>query len=127
MMNSPDHFRYSEQHLWVSQESSESVCCGITDHAQDTLGDIVFIEAPATGTELSMGQPCGIVESVKTASDLHAPVSGVVTEINQSLLSAPEQANATPYESWIFKLKPTRPAELQELLDAEAYQKLLNA
>lgn len=126
-MNIPDHLSYSQQHLWVRQESPESVVCGITDHAQETLGDIVFIEAPATGTELSMGQACGIVESVKTASDLHAPVSGTVTEINQRVLGEPEQANATPYESWIFKLKPTQPGELAQLLDAEGYRKLLNA
>jgi glycine cleavage system H protein len=126
-MNIPESLKFSDQHLWVSIESPDSVACGITDHSQDTLGDIVFIEAPAIGTQLSMGQPCGIVESVKTASDLHAPVTGIVTGINQDLLSAPEQANATPYSAWIFKLKPAQPAELDQLLDAEAYQKLLDA
>lgn len=126
-MNIPDHLKYSDQHLWASQESADSVMCGITDHAQDTLGDIVFIEPPAVGTSWTMGQPCGIVESVKTASDLHAPISGTVTEINQDLLSDPEQANDTPYTAWIFKLKPAQPAELGQLLDAAAYRKLLDA
>ncbi|MBU3735372.1 MAG: glycine cleavage system protein GcvH [Methylobacterium sp.] len=126
-MNIPESLKFSDQHLWVSIESPDSVACGITDHAQDTLGDIVFIEAPAIGTQLSMGQPCGIVESVKTASDLHAPVTGIVTGINQDLLAAPEQANVTPYSAWIFKLKPAHSAELDQLLDAKAYRKLLDA
>lgn len=126
-MNIPESLKFSDQHLWVNIETSDSVACGITDHAQDTLGDIVFIEAPAIGTQLSMGQPCGIVESVKTASDLHAPVTGIVTGINQDLLAAPEQANVTPYSAWIFKLKPAQPAELEQLLDAKAYRKLLDA
>lgn len=126
-MNTPDHLKYSDQHLWVNAESSGTLLCGITDHAQDTLGDIVYIEPPAVGSVLAAGQSCGIVESVKTASDLHAPVSGEVVEINQALLAAPEQANETPYAAWIFKLRPTQPAELDQLLTAEGYRNLLDA
>jgi len=101
------------------------VAVGITHHAQDLLGDMVFVESPAVGRELKKGEQCGIVESVKSASDIYAPVSGVVSAVNSEIATAPEKINENAYETWIFKLKPHDESELAVLLDAEAYRKLV--
>ena len=123
-MKFPNHVFYTNEHLWVSQADDEHWLAGITDYAQDLLGDIVFIEPPKLGTALVKGQACGLVESVKTGSDLHAPIDGLVTEINTDLLNAPEIINDKPYSAWIFKFSPTDKADITHLLNAQDYQTL---
>jgi glycine cleavage system H protein len=117
---------YSKQHLWVRPSEGDTFSAGITDYAQDLLGDIVFIEFPEIGSALTAEQPCGLVESVKTGSDLHAPMSGVITEINESLQANPELINDKPYESWIFKFKANDISDLGKLLSGSDYQTMLN-
>ena len=124
-MKFPENIKYTAQHLWVRQES-DSVCfAGITDYAQDLLGDIVFVEAPAPGQQLEAGKPCGLVESVKTGSDLHAPMSGTVESVNDKLKDNPEQINDAPYEAWIFSFRPDDGDNKGDLLTAAEYQQLL--
>ena len=123
-MNVPTDLKYSPEHTWLRQESDGSVTVGITDHAQETLGDLVYVEAPAVGRRVSKDEACGIVESVKTASDVHTPASGEVIAVNTELADAPEKINADAYAAWIFRLKPSNPAEFAGLLDADAYQKV---
>jgi glycine cleavage system H protein len=123
-MKFPDNLKYTAEHLWVREE--HGVCyAGITDYAQDLLGDIVYVEMPATGSQLHAGAPCGLVESVKTGSDLHAPLTGIVASVNDGLLQQPEQINEKPYDAWIFSFTPEDAQALNALLDADAYQKLL--
>jgi glycine cleavage system H protein len=119
--------RYSESHQWARADDDGAILVGITDHAQELLGDLVFVESPALGRNLKMGEQCGVVESVKSASDIYAPVSGEVSAVNIDLDTAPEIINQNAYEAWIFKLKPADPAGLATLLDAEGYQKLVEA
>lgn len=111
--------------MWARQTPDGHWQVGITDYAQDLLGDIVYIEPPKVDDKLVSGAPCGIVESVKTGSDLHAPTDGVVTEINQDLLNMPEGINDTPYDAWIFKFKPFEESNTDHLLTADAYQKII--
>jgi glycine cleavage system H protein len=125
-MRIPNHLFYSSEHLWTKADVDGTWQAGITDYAQDLLGDIVFVEAPAIGTTLNAGKPCGLVESVKTGSDLHALVDGEVTEINTAMINAPELINDKPYDAWIFKFKPTAADPTQQLLSAEAYQTLIS-
>ncbi len=125
-MRIPPSLLYSKEHLWTTPESDENWLAGITDYAQDLLGDVVFIEPPKVGTQLAAGQPCGLIESVKTGSDLHALVDGVVTEINEALLKAPEDVNDKPYDAWIFKFKPAQKNLEANLLNAEAYKTLIS-
>ena len=125
-MKFPAHLHYTAEHLWVRQEPHGGWLAGITDYAQDLLGDIVFIEPPKVHSKLINATPCGVVESVKTGSDLHAPMNGVVTEINADLLSAPEDINDKPYDAWIFKFKPTSSNETSHFLTADAYKALIN-
>lgn len=124
-MKFPAELNYTAEHFWVLQEPHGDWLAGITDYAQDFLGDIVFIEPPKLGATLVNATPCGVIESVKTGSDLHAPMNGVVTAINQDLLGAPEGINDKPYAAWIFKFKPTDVNETAHFLSAEAYQKLI--
>lgn len=123
-MKTPQSLFYSAQHLWTKRTSNDTWEAGITDYAQDLLGDIVFVDAPAVGSVLKAGEPCGLVESVKTGSDLHALVDGEVTEVNQALINAPEQINDDPYAAWIFKFKSNDPDIEKKLLSAEAYKAL---
>lgn len=123
-MRIPTSLFYSTEHLWTKRIADDIWEAGITDYAQDLLGDIVFIEAPKVGSALVSGKPCGLVESVKTGSDLHALVDGMVVEINEPLLNAPELINDRPYEAWIFKFKSTEKNIESLLLSAEAYKKL---
>lgn len=123
-MKSPSHLLYTAEHLWVHQTEDGNWLAGITDYAQDLLGDIVYLEPPKTHDALTNGQPCGIVESVKTGSDLHAPMNGIVTEVNEDLINMPEGINDNPYQTWIFKFKPTDLADTQHFLSAEAYKEL---
>ena len=120
-MNVPADLRYSKTHEWARLEADGTVSVGITDHAQERLGDMVFVELPVVGKKLSAGTECAVVESVKAAADVYAPVSGVVVAANAALLDAPQSINQDPYASWLFRLKPDNPAELGSLLDARAY------
>jgi len=125
-MKFPNQLHYTAEHLWVRQTPDGYWVTGITDYAQDLLGDIVFIEPPKLNEVLINGMSCGLVESVKTGSDLHAPMSGIVIEINKDLLKSPEDINDKPYESWIFKFKPDNINDTKHLLSAEAYKALVN-
>ena len=116
---------YSKQHLWVRKAENNEFFAGITDYAQDLLGDIVFVEFPAVESQLTADESCGLVESVKTGSDLHAPMNGIVTEVNESLQSNPEQINDKPYQAWIFKFKPSNTNDIEKLLSADDYQKMV--
>jgi glycine cleavage system H protein len=120
-MNIPTDLKYTKSHEWARLEADGTVTVGITDHAQEALGDIVFLELPEAGRQLKAGQECAVVESVKAASDIYAPVGGEVTEANQAAVDAPESVNQDPYATWLFKIKPTDPAQLGALLDAAAY------
>ncbi len=124
-MNSPIQLHYTAEHLWVNHTPDGHWLAGITDFAQDSLGDIVFINPPNVGDRLIMGTPCGVVESVKTGSDLYAPMNGIVTDINKNLLNAPEEINDKPYTAWIFKFKPDDVNDTKYFLSAEAYKKLI--
>lgn len=119
--------KYTKHHLWVSQEGQDLWQAGITDHAQQMLGDIVFVEAPPAGAFLQQDQPCGMIESVKTASDLHAPVNGVVISANEALVNSPEMLNDAPEQTWIFRFRSTEPANMDGLMDATAYQAFLKS
>ncbi|MEV7283084.1 glycine cleavage system protein GcvH [Streptomyces sp. NPDC093252] len=121
----PDHLKYTDEHEWVRTEADGTMSVGITDHAQNTLGDIVFLELPRVGTQVRAGDAIGIVESVKAASDLYSPLTGEVTEVNADALDTPEEVNSDPYDSWLFKIKPARGASTGDLLDAAAYKKLV--
>ncbi len=126
-MKVPAQLHYSSLHLWVKHIENDLWETGITDYAQDLLGDIVFLQAPQIGSKLEKDMPCGLVESVKTSSDLHAPLSGLVTEINESLINAPEGLNDEPYKSWIFKFSASNPEQVNDLLNAEEYTKLIES
>ncbi|GBG57763.1 glycine cleavage system H protein [Sporomusaceae bacterium FL31] len=124
-MNIPQELKYSKDHEWVKVEGSK-VTIGITDYAQSQLGDVVFVELPELGSEVAAGAGFSVVESVKAVSDIYAPVSGKVIEINEALADAPEIVNQSPYdEGWIVVLEISDPAELNELLDSGAYAQLL--
>lgn len=123
-MSFPVDLKYSARHLWVRRDSEGMVIVGVTHHAQAQLGDVVFVDCPAPGRQLAQDEVAGIIESVKTASDLHAPVAGVVVAINPELADTPEKVNEDPYGAWMFRMKPDNDAELDALLDAEQYQKL---
>lgn len=123
-MNAPENLHYSTEHLWIKAEEDGLWLAGITDYAQDLLGDIVFVEPPQIRAKLTGGLACGLVESVKTGSDLHAPLNGIVVEVNETLQNHPEQINDNPYEAWIFKFRADK-ADLSTLLDAKAYRALI--
>ena len=122
MSTIPADLRYASTHEWARLENDGTVSVGITDHAQEALGDIVFLELPALDSVLTATQPVGVVESVKAASDIHAPISGTVIAVNEGLTEAPEGVNTHPYESWFYRLQPSNPDDLQQLLDADGYQ-----
>lgn len=122
MSNIPEDLRYATSHEWARLESDGSITVGITDHAQEALGDVVYLELPTLGSQLQAGQQAGVVESVKAASDIYAPVSGEVIAVNEGLIDAPEGINTHPYQSWFYKLQPTNASELAALLTAEGYQ-----
>ena len=123
MSNIPADLRFAESHEWARLESDGSVTVGISDHAQEALGDVVFVELPEIGKVFAAGDAAGVVESVKAASDIYSPVAGEVVEVNEALGSEPEALNNTPYASWIFKIKPSdADADLAKLLDAAGYK-----
>ena len=122
-MKLPQDLRYTASHEWVRRESDGSVSIGITDHAQEQLGDIVFVEAPQKGRKVKAGESIGVVESVKAASDIYAPIAGEVLAANADLGSAPEKVNEDAFAAWMFRIKPDNPADVDKLLDATAYEK----
>lgn len=126
MSEIPNELKYNESHEWVLDEGNGVVAIGITDYAQDSLGDVVYVELPPVGAVLSAGDEAGVVESVKAASDIYAPVSGEVVAINEELEDAPETINDSPYgDGWFFKIKLSDPSELEDLLDAAGYAEVI--
>ena len=122
MSNIPAELRFAESHEWAKKEG-DLIVVGISDHAQEALGDVVFVELPEIGKVFAAGDAAGVVESVKAASDIYSPIAGEVVEVNQALSTEPEALNNTPYEAWIFKVKPTAAdADLAKLLDAAGYK-----
>ena len=125
MSSIPSNLKYLESHEWVRAEADGTVTVGISDHAQHALGDLVFVEVPEVGRSLNKGAAAAVVESVKAASDVYSPVSGEVVATNDKLSGSPELVNSDPYgEGWLFKLKPSNTAELEQLLDSAAYEKV---
>ena len=120
-MNVPANLKYTKSHEWVRAEADGTITVGITEHAQDLLGDLVFIDLPDVGKELVAEQEAVVVESVKAAADVYAPVNGTVTEVNSAVADAPESVNQDAYAAWLFKMKPVNIADLNALLDAAAY------
>ena len=123
-MTNPTKLKYTRTHEWVQQEADGSVSIGITHHAQEALGDIVFLELPEAGRVVKAGEECAVVESVKAASDIYAPIAGEVVARNEDALAAPESVNQNAFAAWLFRLKPANPADLDGLLDAAAYAKV---
>ncbi len=122
-MSIPADLKYTESHEWVRTEADGTLTVGITDHAQEALGDIVFLELPEAGKAVTAGDAVAVIESVKAASDIYAPVSGEIVESNTSLADTPDSVNGSPYESWLFKIKPTAGAATDRMIDADAYSK----
>ncbi len=126
-MNIPTDLKYTRSHEWVRIEADGAISVGITDHAQELLGDLVFIELPEPGRELAAGQEAAVVESVKAAADVYAPLTGSVIENNAVLADSPELVNQDAYTAWLFRIRPASLAELDGLLDAAAYQEIVAA
>src|SRR3569623_2171569 len=127
MSNIPVDLKYTQSHEWVRRESDGTVTVGITDHAQDLLGDMVFVELPEVGRTEKAGEECAVVESVKAASDVYAHVAGDVIAANGDVEASPESVHKAAYSAWMFKLKPANAGDVAELLDAAAYQKLVES
>jgi|TARA_B110000967_G_scaffold62117_1_gene63832 glycine cleavage system H protein len=122
MSEVPAELKYASSHEWTRLESDGSVVVGITDHAQDALGDVVYIELPEVGAHIDAGSEVAVIESVKAASDIYSPVTGDVTEINPGLEDEPESVNSSPYgDGWLFRVMPTDVSSMGDLMDAEAY------
>ena len=126
-MTIPADLKYTPSHEWVRVEADGTLTVGITHHAQDLLGDMVFIETPAAGRTLAKGEECAVVESVKAASDVYAPVAGEVIAANGDVEASPEAVNKDAYAAWMFKMKPANAGDVAGLLDAAAYQKLVES
>jgi glycine cleavage system H protein len=122
MSNIPADLKYTKSHEWVRLQADGSVAIGITQHAQDLLGDMVFVENPTVGRQLAAGEECAVVESVKAASDVYAPIAGEVLSANADVEASPESINQDPYAAWMFTLKPANAADLNGLLDAAGYE-----
>lgn len=125
MSKTPNDLRYTKSHEWVKRDADGTVSVGITDHAQGLLGDMVFVELPKVGTQVTAGKECGVVESVKAASDIYAPIAGEVTAVNTAVSDSPESVNKDAYGAWMFKLKPSAAGDIDKLLDAKAYEALV--
>jgi glycine cleavage system H protein len=126
-MSNPSNLKYTPSHEWVKTEADGTVSIGITQHAQELLGDMVFVEAPTVGRHLKAREECAVVESVKAAADVYAPISGTVTEVNGVLDGSPEAINEDPYAAWMFRMKPDNPADVDALMDAAAYQSVVDS
>jgi glycine cleavage system H protein len=120
-MNVPANLKYTKSHEWVRLEADGSITVGITDHAQELLGDLVFVELPDVGKTLAAEQEAAVVESVKAASDVYAPVAGTVTAVNDAVTDAPESVNQDAYAAWLFKMQPASAADVEALMDPAAY------
>ena len=126
-MKLPAELRYTASHEWVRREGDGTLSVGITDHAQEQLGDIVYVEPPKPGRRVKAGEAVGIVESVKAASDIYAPVAGEVTGANDALSTSPENVNEDAFAAWMYRIKPDDPADVDKLLDAAGYEKAASA
>lgn len=126
-MTLPSDLKYTASHEWIRLEADGRVTVGITDHAQELLGDMVFVENPTVGRQLAAGEECAVVESVKAASDVYAPIAGTVVEINELLESEPQALNSDAYGTWMFRMQPANVADMDGLLDAVAYQTAVDA
>ena len=126
-MSNPGNLKYHESHTWLKLESADVCVVGVTQQAQDQLGDVVYVQSPEAGASVKQGEACGVIESVKTVADVHAPASGVVLEVNAALADAPGAVNTDPYGAWLFRMKLSDPSELAALLDAAAYDKVADA
>lgn len=121
MSQAPNDRKYSAEHQWAQPEADGTITVGITDYAQETLGDLVFVQLPEVGSDLTANQQVAVVESVKTASDVFAPMSGKIIAINEAVADAPETINEDAYSAWLFKIQPSNPAEYDTLLTADVY------
>ena len=126
-MNVPANLKYADSHEWMRAEADGTVTVGITDHAQGALGDLVFVELPEVGAYFDAEKEIAVVESVKAAADVYAPIAGTVTEVNQAAADAPESVNQDAYAAWLFKMTPDNIADLDQMLDAAAYQAVADA
>ncbi len=126
-MNVPANLKYAKSHEWARKEADGTITVGISDHAQEALGDIVFLEFPEVGRTVKAGEEIAVVESVKAASDIYAPVAGEVVAANSDLAGSPEKVNEDAYGAWMYRIKPANPADLEKLLDAGAYEKSASA
>jgi len=124
-MKIPAELRYTSSHEWLRRESDGTIAIGITDHAQSQLGDLVFVELPAVGRKVAAGEACAVVESVKAASDVYAPIAGTVIARNDAVPSAPEAVNQDAFAAWLFRIRPDDPAAMDALLDARGYQAVI--
>lgn len=124
-MNLPQELRYANSHEWVRIDADDTLTIGISDHAQEALGDVVFLELPPVGKHVTVGDSIAVIESVKAASDIYAPISGEIIAINDDIVNAPELINQDSYASWLFKIKPSDTSQIDALLDANAYGKLI--
>lgn len=122
MSNTPADLKYTKSHEWIRVEADGSLTVGVTDHAQEALGDVVFLELPEAGRQLAAGEACAVIESVKAASDIYAPIAGEVIAANQDAVDAPESVNTDAYAAWLFKIKPANAADVSSLLDAAGYE-----
>lgn len=123
-MTTPTNLKYTDSHEWVKEEADGTLTIGITFHAQEQLGDVVFVQSPEIGRTFKRGEECGVIESVKAAADIYAPVSGEIVAANGALSDAPENINKDPYAAWLFRIQPSDRTELEQLLDAAAYDKV---
>jgi len=127
MSKTPNDLRYTRSHEWARRETDGSITVGITDHAQGLLGDMVFVELPKVGATVEAGKECGVVESVKAASDVYAPIAGEILAVNTAVSDTPESVNQDAYAAWMFRIKPRNAADVDALLDAKAYEALVAA
>ncbi|MDX9699407.1 MAG: glycine cleavage system protein GcvH [Rhodocyclaceae bacterium] len=125
MSNIPAELKYAASHEWVRVEADGTLTIGVSDHAQEALGDVVFLELPEAGRSVEAGEACAVIESVKAASDIYAPVAGEVIDANQTAVDAPESVNSDAYGTWLFKLRPAEGTDLSGLLDATGYADLI--
>lgn len=121
MSQAPNDRKYSAEHQWALPEADDTITVGITDYAQETLGDLVFVQLPEVGSDVAANQQVAVVESVKTASDVFAPMSGKIIAVNDAATDAPEKINEDAYAAWLFKIQPSNPAEYDALMSADAY------
>ena len=127
MSHLPSNLKYAKTHEWALLEQDDVVRVGITDHAQEQLGDLVYVELPELGRRVQAQEACAVVESVKAASDIYSPVSGEIAAVNQALSESPELVNQQPYDAWLFCVKASNSSELDRLLDAKGYQSIAEA